>query len=186
MPPIFSALTELVLMAVYAALWVSGLILLVIGFLKKRRAQKIVGWVFIFLALVMTALNYWGEYRAHSPRYVYEETFHEKPPSDVIPLFGEDTSNWAASGIELRVKADRAGFDRLLQRIQDLSEPKLQRLTLEQYNQLGPRPSRPKEMEVPKEDAGIYVSYERFGAEYVELTYAPETQVVQFYWYDGD
>ncbi|HWB60843.1 MAG TPA: hypothetical protein VG733_15205, partial [Chthoniobacteraceae bacterium] len=134
----------------------------------------------------ITAMYFWGEYRANSPRYVYEETFHEELPPDVVPLFGKDTGNWASDGIELRVKASPATFDRLLQRIQAESKPELSRFTLEEFKQSGASiyASRPAEMELPKEDSEIYVSNERFGAEYVEFTYNPDTQIIQFYWYD--
>ncbi len=84
---------------------------------KRKGASKwIVGAIFGGLSLI-NALFLWSLgysfVRSSVPRYVFEDTFHEKPASGTTVIRGDSSGFVDSAGKVLAFRTDRATFDRI-------------------------------------------------------------------------
>ena len=107
----------LLMAAIFGALWLASLVVLIIGRRKKSRLMSWLGGIplsgLTLFACLAIALIAFGVIRSRNPRFVYQDTFREKPSPDVAGI-QSDAWSFADSGhVYLRFRASESTFRRI-------------------------------------------------------------------------
>lgn len=184
-------------------LW-GGLLLAVLGawvcsggawFLGWRRRWPILKWsaavACAFLTLIVAfgiVVFGYGCVRTSVPRYVFEDTFHRKPPPGTEVLHGKSGGFADSAGISLAFRTNRETFD-------SIRPEQLHRGTLADY--LSKAATMPKWWRHPDEKSEIWLSEssprtfatkppdQKFYSELTIMTWDPDG-LVQYEWWGID
>lgn len=117
---IFGVLFELLLLIFYIGGWAISIYLIWFGRRKKSHTRIALGTlgmgVLVLVTLFLFACVGYGYYWSHSPSCVYEDTFAEKPLSNVHFISAIRESPGDSEHIVLRFKTDHSTFLHLLQK----------------------------------------------------------------------
>lgn len=88
--------------------------------MARRRKWRVRKWIFGASLIGFSLLIAWGIfvtgyewYRWSSPAWVFEATFHQMPPSEVVLLHGRYSHFVDSAGIDLAFRSRRETFDGL-------------------------------------------------------------------------
>jgi len=189
MGPGFVILFWLILAGIFGVIWVGSLVLFLVGRWKRKAWLKWLGLIplvgltlFAFIAGSVLAV---GIVHATTPKYVFFDTFGEKPTADITNIKSKVWSFADEADVHLQFQASPATFNHLL--------PKdLKQVTLEEYKTKMPDigghewPAwwRP----VDESDSEIYLLNTEFGkgkkfaTETTLITYDAKSKVVQYFY----
>lgn len=182
MVPMIGIFMYLVLAIVFVGCWSVSVLLFIAARRKKWRfAQVLAGLVMVGITafgLSLIGKIAYGYYRTCIPSLIYEDTFGEKPTSDVHFLYAHSGSFFDSAGTDLSFTADHDTFERLRNRWADMLDHSLSNQEQEMYlRQFRDRPT---------EQAEIYMGHGRaksgrtFNSQITILMYEPATRLVQF------
>jgi hypothetical protein len=118
MGPGFVILIWLLIAAIFGAFWLASLVVFIIGRRKKSRFMTWLGGIplsgLTLLACLAIAVVGYGAIRSRNPRFVYQDTFHERPSSDVVAIQSDTWSFADSSHVYLRFHATENTFRRIL------------------------------------------------------------------------
>jgi hypothetical protein len=178
-----------VIAGVGAFVWLGGLVLLIIGRKRKSRFLQWVGgapFVLITIVSVITAATFsYFLVRASVPSYVYEDTFHQKPPSDVKEIKSNTWSFADSAHVYLKFRTTYKTF-------KDTLPKNLARVSYSEYQEkmtVLADESTPPWWNSPNERTSeIYILSTDFGkgktfaSETILMTYDAETQTAEYYY----
>jgi hypothetical protein len=186
--PGFVIIIWLIIAAFVGSIWLACLVAFIIGKLRKSRLLMWLGGIPLVLITVLVVgvvgLVGFGIMRATNPRYVYQDTFHEKPSSDVRHLKSRVWSFADEADVFMRFEASVATFHRIL-------PPNMEKVSYADYkkrmpgNNLEPPPwwSPPTEA-----TSGIYIRVpkwghgERFASESTLISYDMANNTVMYFY----
>ena len=179
----------LILAGIFGAFWLTSLVLFLIGWRKKKPWLK---WLGLVPLAGLTRIASLGmcffavvTLRAITPRYVFADTFGQKPSTDVTNIKSKVWSFADEADVHLQFQASTETFRRLL--------PKdLRRVTLEEYNSQMPiisghtwpswwRPVGESTTEIYLLNTG-FGKGKKFASETTLMTYDANTRVVQYFY----
>lgn len=107
-----------VIAGVGALVWLGGLVLFIIG---RKRKSRLLQWVggapfvtlSIFCVIAASMFSYFLV-RAWVPRYVYEDTFHQKPTNDVKDIKSSTWSFADSADVYLKFKTTYKTFKEIV------------------------------------------------------------------------
>jgi hypothetical protein len=177
-----------VIAGVGALVWFGGLVLFIIG---RKRKSRLLQWIggapFVTLSIVCVIATSMFSYflvRAWVPRYVYEDTFHQKPRNDVKDIKSSTWSFADSADVCLKFKTTYKTFNEIL--------PKnLARVSYDEYTKKMPLTdeSLPTWWNEPNDrTTEIYILSTDFGkgkmfaTETTMMTYDSETQTAEYFY----
>jgi len=117
MGPGFVILFGMIAAGIFAVVWIISLVTFLFGWWKKSRVLSWLGGVPLcglsLIATLVLSLILFGIIRSGNPKHVFEDTFREKPSSDVTGI-QSDTWYFADGGhTYLRFQASSQTFQRI-------------------------------------------------------------------------
>jgi hypothetical protein len=118
MGPAFVLLFWLILAGIFALFWAASLVIFIVGLVKKKKWLKWLGFAplagLTLLALLVGSVFGVGVMRAISPKYVFTDTFGEKPGSDITNIKSKVWSFADTADVHLQFQTSSETFQRLL------------------------------------------------------------------------
>ena len=190
MGPAFVILFWAILAGIFGFFWLVSLFLFVIGWRKKKNWLKWLGLIplvgLTVVALIITVVISIGIVRGITPKYVYTDTFGERPSHDVTNIKSKVWSFADEADVHIQFQTSPETFHRLI--------PKdLERVTFEKYKEKMPtiagEESAPKWwLPVTQSTSEIYLlstefgKGKRFATETILMTYDAPTRTAQYYY----
>lgn len=182
----------MIIAAIFGGIWLFCLVLYILG---RRYRKPIIKWMGLIplatmtiLAVTVGSLIAYRIIRSSIPRYVYADTFHEKPTSDVFQIKSEVFGFADSSHTFIQFKASQGTFEKIC-------PDRLKPMTYSEYKDKLPMTNLENPrwwIETPANGTQIRMFHTKWGegrqfaAETEYMTFDASSQTVQYFYHGID